>query len=82
MSVLTALRHVVAVLASWLTMTALGALGLKVGPDTLAQLTEAVTVLGMLVMLGLYALIEKYLKPLFRRMGEVDGAPAAPPKRL
>lgn len=74
MNVLTAVRHVLAVAAAWIVTTAIGAMGVDVGPDKIAHLTEAVTVLGMAVMLGLYALAEKLLKPVFRRMGECDGS--------
>ena len=79
MNVLTALRHVMAVLAAWLVTTLLGRMGLNVGPDQIATLTEAVTVLGMVVMLAVYALMEKWMKPWFRRRGEPQ-APVSDPR--
>ena len=78
MSILTAVRHLIAVLASWLVTTLVGRLGLPVGPEEIAVLREAVTVLGMAVMLGVYAIVEKTLKPWFYRMGERP-VPVPPP---
>lgn len=70
MNTLTIIRHLAAVAAAWLTTTLVGALGLDVGPEQVAELQGALTTLGATVLLGLYAAIEKVLKPLFQRLGE------------
>jgi len=69
-NVLTITRHLAAVLAAWLTTTLVGVLGLQVGPDQLAEVQGALTTLGGAVLLALYAMVEKALKPLFHRLGE------------
>ena len=64
------LRHLSAAIAAWLVTTIIGAAGVEVGPDTVASLTSALTTLGALLMIALYAVAEKALKPLFSKMGE------------
>lgn len=67
---LTLIRHLAAVAAAWLTTTLIGALGREVGPETVAEVQTALTTLGAVILLGLYAVLEKGLKPLFERLGE------------
>lgn len=67
---LTITRHMAAVVAAWLATTLVGALGLDVGPEQLAELEAALTTLGVVLLLALYAALEKVLKPLFHRFGE------------
>lgn len=67
---ITLIRHMAAVLAAWLITTLIGALGLDVGPDDIAALQAGLTTLGAVLLLALYASLEKALKPLFLRFGE------------
>jgi hypothetical protein len=70
LTTLTIIRHLAAVIAAWLTTTLVGALGLNVGPEQVAELQGALTTLGVTLLLALYAGVEKLLKPLFHRLGE------------
>jgi hypothetical protein len=70
MNTLTIIRHLAAVAAAWLTTTLVGALGLDVGPEQVAEVQTALTTLGTTLLVALYAALEKLLKPLFHRLGE------------
>jgi hypothetical protein len=74
MNTLTIIRHLAAVAAAWLTTTLVGALGLDVGPEQVAEVQGALTTLGATLLLALYAALEKLLKPLFHRLGEPRAA--------
>lgn len=67
---LTIIRHVAAVGAAWLTTMLIGALGVDVGAETAAEVQSALTTLGVVLLLALYAAFEKAAKPLFHRFGE------------
>lgn len=67
----TIIRHMAAVVAAWLITTLVGALGLDVGPEDVAELQAALTTLGTVLLLALYAALEKGMKPLFERFTHV-----------
>lgn len=59
---LSLVRHAAAVFVAWLTTK------LALDPDQAAQATEAFVALFGVILLGVYALGEKSLKPLFFRV--------------
>lgn len=76
---LTIIRHFAAVIAAWIGTVTAGLTGAEVGAETIAGMESELTAMGVVLMLSLYAAVEKALKPIFARFGERDVTPPATP---